>query len=172
MRYGIGITVAALALLGLCQCDGKKNEGIDMDIRAKSYPALDNAMAFDVKVDVTPAALAKLKAAGDMLVVDAAYYGLPTPAAMPRANQLHEIDLGDETVAADPTATRFHVTGALDRSQLKDVQGGLAYVFVNGYSDSKGATQDDLVSCSEYRGSIAQAQVAGTVALHCDLVTP
>ncbi len=161
--------VMGVAVLGLCQCDGKKNPGITMYEETKTYPALDAAMAYDVHLEVTPQAVKALQAAGETIAVNSAYYGLPTLASMPRVNSRHQVELGSETVSGTATATHVTMTGALDRSQLKDIVDGTPYMFVSANGVTKVGLSSDTISCTYYRGSIAQAQVAGAAVLHCDV---
>ena len=160
---------AALALccLSLAQCSKYKADG---GKDGQSF-APDPGSAFDVSVEVTPRAMAKLKALDDGLVIDTSYYGYPTDTARPKANDLHQIDLGQEKLVADLMTLKVHMQGRLNVAGKADVTNGEVMLLVNGYSVTKVGAKDDQISCNYYRARIDQAQASPPV-LQCDIETP
>ncbi len=161
--------IAAIALILPCllltQCDaGKKAAGNGVGTSPENP-----AVAFDVSIEMTPAAAARFKATGDTLVVDVAYYGYPTDAARDKVNSLHQIDLGQERVGVLATSVKVHVPGGgLDQKGLSDVMGGHAMVLVDGYSITPDSNEDSQVSCSYYRDRLEMARSQPPV-LKCDI---
>lgn len=156
-----------LTCLTLAQCSKYKADG---GVAGRDF-APDPASAFDVTAEVTPAAMARLKSLGDNLVIDVTYYGYPTEAARPKANQIRQIDLGQEKVVADLGKLSVHFLGKLDKAGLSDVVNGEAMVLVNGYSVTKVGAKDDQVSCAYYRARIDQVRAKPPV-LQCDVERP
>ena len=151
-----------LAACGKYKADGGKD--------GQSF-APDPARAFDVRAELTPRAAAKLRALGDNLVIDTSYYGYPTDAAMPKANRLHQIDLGLEKIVVMPPANKAHMLGRMNTKGVADVTNGEVMLLVNGYSVTPVGAKDDQISCNYYRDRIDQAQAKPPV-LQCDIETP
>lgn len=159
--------VLAISCLSLVQCSQYKADG---GKDGQSF-APDPARAFDVSVEIAPKAMEKLKALGDNLVVDTSYYGYPTDAARPKANALHQIDLGQEKIVIDLSTLKGRMQGRMNSAGVADVTNGEVMMLVNGYSVTKVGAQDDQVSCAYYRARIDQAQ-ANPPVLQCDIQTP
>jgi hypothetical protein len=160
-------TLFAFSCLPLIGCDGHKADG---GAAGRDF-APDPASAFDASFEITSTALARLNADGSTLVLDVSYYGYPTEAARPKANQLRQIDLGQEKIAANLAKPKVHFLGKLDKAGLGDVTHGEAMVLLNGYSVTKVGAKDDQVSCGYYRARIDQAQAKMPV-LQCDIQKP
>ncbi|HTM80228.1 hypothetical protein [Asticcacaulis sp.] len=161
-------TLAAMALILPCllltQCDVVKK------VTGGANPE-NPAVAFDVAIEMTPAAAARFKATGDTLVVDVAYYGYPTEAARPKVNNLQQIDLGQDLVGVIPTTEKVHVPGGgLNQKALPDVMGGNVMVLVDGYSITPDSNPDGQVKCSYYRDRLEMARTRA--AIKCDIETP
>jgi len=157
----------ALCCVVLAQCSPYKADG---GKDGQSF-APDPARAFDVSVEIAPRAMEKLKTLGDNLVIDTSYYGYPTDAARPKANDLHQIDLGQEKIVIDLATLKGRMQGRMNSAGVADVIHGDVMLLVNGYSVTKVGAQDDQVSCAYYRARIDQAQATMPV-LQCDIVTP
>lgn len=165
--------VAALALCGLslgcfslAACSKYKADG---GKDGQSF-APDPARAFIVSAVLTDRAAAKLKALGDNLVVDTSYYGYPTDAALPKANRLRQIDLGQEKIVVLPPDYKAHMLGRMNSKGVTDITGDVM-VLVNGYSVTPVGAKDDQISCGYYRAGIGLAQNKAPV-LQCDIETP
>ena len=84
---------AAIALILPCllltQCDAAQKAARTAAKNVIEKPNPENpAVAFDVAIEITPAAAALLTAPDSGLVIDVAYYGYPTEAALPKVNNL------------------------------------------------------------------------------------
>lgn len=159
-------TFTAIALILPCllltQCDA-------VEKAAGRGNAENPAVAFDVAIEMTPAAAARFKATGDTLVVDVAYYGYPTEAARPKANGLHQIDLGQERVGVLPNVAKVHMPGGgLNQKGLSDIVDGDVMVLVDGYSITPDSNEDNQVRCSYYRDRLEMARSKPPV-LKCDI---
>ncbi|ESQ85930.1 hypothetical protein AEAC466_01750 [Asticcacaulis sp. AC466] len=154
----------AAVFLCLTQCSPYKADGG----KGGQDFAPSPAHAFDVSADITPAAAARLKSLGDGLVIDVSYYGYPTPASQSKANQIHQIDLGQEKVGVAPEAPKAHIAGRLNVAGIADIAGGDVMVLVNGYSVTKVGAKDDQVKCAYYRDRLTMAQKSAPT-LKCDL---
>jgi hypothetical protein len=165
-------TFVAIALILPCllltQCDAGKK--VAQTVLGRGNPE-NPAVAFDVAIEMTPAAAARFKASGDTLVVDVAYYGYPTEAARPKVNNLQQIDLGQDLVGVIPTTEKVHVPGGgLNQKALSDVIDGTVMVLVDGYSITPDSNPDGLVKCSYYRDRLEMARTRA--AIKCDIETP
>lgn len=159
-------TFAAIALILPCllltQCDAVEKAA------GRGNPE-NPAVAFDVAIEMTPAAAARFKATGDTLVVDVAYYGYPTEAARPKVNDLHQIDLGQEKVGVLATSKTVHMPGGgLNQKGLSDIVDGDVMVLVDGYSITPDSNEDGQVRCSYYRDRLEMARRKPPV-LKCDI---
>ncbi len=155
-------TLAALAALSAC---GQT----PMD---KAKAANDPAkFSFDAAVTVSPAALAKLKGANDLIVVTAHYYGFPAKGAESQANTLGQVMLGDSKAYMRLDSTQVRVTGeGFKATSLPHVAEGTVYVLLSTSSLSPSGFGDQLIDCNYFRGTVAKAQAA-PVAVTCDLAT-
>lgn len=165
-------TLAAIALILPCllltQCDAGKK--VAHTVLGRASPE-NPAVAFDVAIEMTPAAAARFKASGDTLVVDVAYYGYPTEAARPKVNNLQQIDLGQELVGVIPTTKKVHMPGGgLNQKALPNVTGGDVMVLVDGYSITPDSNPDGQIKCSYYRDRLEMARTKA--AIKCDIETP
>lgn len=162
---------AAIALVLPCllltQCDAGKT--VAQKVLGRGNPE-NPAVAFDVAIEMTPAAAARFKATGDTLVVDVAYYGYPTEAALSKVNNLKQIDLGQDLVGVVPTSEKVHVPGGgLNEKALPDVVGGDVMVLVDGYSITPESNPDGQVRCSYYRDRLELARTKA--AIKCDIAS-
>jgi len=155
---------ATIGALLLTQC-GKPT---DSDTLLGKKAAENPAVAFDVVVEVTPEAEARFKASGDNLLVDVHYYGYPTEAARPRANQIHQIGLGDDKVAVPSNIRKIHIPGGgLEQKSLGDIEGDVM-VLIDGASVMPVGARSDQVVCSFYRERLEVARKQSPV-LKCDI---
>ncbi len=155
-------TLAALAALSAC---GQT----PMD-KAETQSKGPN-LAFDASVTLTPAAVARLQAAKDHIVIASHYYGFPAKGAESKANQFGQIELGTDIVAASTEAPRARITGqTIDHRLMDSIADGTVYVWTTTRSATPEGFRDELLECSHFRGTVAKAQEA-PVALTCDVAT-
>ena len=140
MRKKVPVLVAAGLLLAALSADA-----------AASY-------GFKVQVALTPKAAALLASKHESIEVAAMYFGDPKPGAEKHADEMDQINLGDERVVipgANGTAT---ITGT------KVIARALAWtvkpqVLINVYTARK-ASPDNLIDCGIFQDDVTKAQAA------------
>lgn len=167
---------AAIALflpcLLLTQCDAAQKAARTAVKNVIEKPNPENpAVAFDVAIEMTPAAAARFKATGDSILVDVAYYGYPTEAARDKVNSLKQIGLGQEKASAIATSTKVHIPGGgLNQKAVADIVDGNIMVLVDGYSITPDGDGDNQVRCGYYRDRLELARTKAVI--KCDIPTP
>ena len=149
------LCLAPLAI-GLCQCDG-----------LKSKPKAPSPYAASVRLAYTPMARAAMIANKDTLVVNAYYYGDPTPQSVGKADELHRISLSDERYGWTVDAHEIKIDGNIDTSLLPEIQGA-PQLLVHAYSIKPDATQDELLRCKTWIGTVKEAQARAPL-IACEL---
>lgn len=145
---GLALSVAALAL---CQCAPPKKK-------------LPPQPSFSVSIVMTPDALAKLKATGDSMQLDAYYYGFPKPGTKPDLDQLGRVILGDETYDIKAGASQITIQPTeLDPEFYPMVTE--PYVRVTGVTVG---LPEDALDCSNNHITLANAAKSG-VTVTCDI---
>lgn len=124
--------------------------------------------AVDVEVALTPRAAAKLAAAKEGVVVDAAYSGAAAKGAEKRTNEVGLIDLGREKIVLPAAAGTAHLSGTVVRPKQLNLVDGPVSVNVNVYS-ARRSSKDNLLACDFFDGELARARKA-PVALRCALI--
>ncbi len=158
----VAALLGVLAFGGLTACDGQPMD----QAKVAADPA---RFGFEAAVTVSPAALAKLKAADDHIVVTAHYYGMPAKGSESQANAMGQVPLGDAKASMGLDATQVKVTGeGADPTSLPHVDEGTIYVWLSTSAVSAMGVRDELIDCSHFRGTMAKAQAA-PVAITCDL---
>ncbi len=150
-----GLTALAI---GLCQCDGLKPK-----------PKAPSPYAMTVRLVYTPMARAAMIRNADTIVVNAYYYGNPTPQALAKADGLHRLALSDEHYGWTVGANRVAVAGNVDTSLLPEIRGEPQLLLL-AYSLTSGAAQDELVHCKSWIGTVKEAQ-AHPPLVACELET-
>lgn len=142
------LKVACLAPLaiGLCQCDG-------VTPKAKA----PSPYATSVRIAYTPMAHAAMVQAKDSIVVNAYYYGDPTPRAASRADELHRLALSDERYGWTKDAHLVQIDGRVDTSLLSEIRGE-PQLMVHAYSVRSDAVQDELLHCKTWIGTVKESQ--------------
>lgn len=124
--------------------------------------------AFEVQLTLTQRAAEQLMKSSERVIVDAMYWGVPTPVAASSADEIGQIPLGEDAVEVAPGNAVVKVPGAgFDAGRITSVDGG-PQVLVNVYSARK-THEDNLLSCGPYEGPLAKAQEK-PVAIECDLI--
>jgi hypothetical protein len=152
------LTAVCLAPLaaGLWQCN-----------QAKPKPAGPSPYAATVVLKFTPMAQAALVKNKDTLVVNAYYYGDPTPQAAARADRLGRLELADEYDGWANNARRVPVAGHIDTALLPQIRGE-PQLLVDVYSVTTIGAQDDLLHCKTWIGTVKMAQARSPV-IGCEL---
>lgn len=146
-------------LLGACLCA----------ILSPAPPVLaDDGMAFDLRIVLSAKAAAKLEAEREGIIVLASYYGDPTPAAEPHANEIGMIDLAAETIEVAGASGTAHVNGrGIPAERLSRIEGP-ARVNVNVVSARK-SSDDNVLSCDIIDADVSEVARA-PVTLSCSLI--
>ncbi len=153
MRTGPAVRIVALALAGF----------------AGAAPAHE-PLGFAVEIVLSPKAAARLRATHEGITADARYYGNPSAAAVRHADEVGQIDLGNERHRLPGRTGPARFSGAkvaVDR--LDWIEGGVK-VNVNLYS-SRRSSQDNILACDFIDASLAAVFEAQPIVLRCGLIT-
>ncbi len=143
------------SMLGLCQCE-------------RASTPKPGPYAYDLTLQLTPAAEAKLKASDRHFTVDAYYYGMARPQYRAQADKLNRLDIGYDKVAFDGRARRMHMTGdGIDPKIFPQIMDGQPYVLVTIRTATKAGFPDELLYCHNYAGTVREAQINPPV-IGCD----
>lgn len=128
---------------------------------------------FSVVVTLSAEALADLTMRHEQVTVSAYYSGEPTPEAEKKklANEIGEIDLGDETLTRPITGATetFAFAGkTFQAKKTKWIKPGTAGVLINVYSARK-STDDNLLDCGLFQDKVALAN-AKPIEIACKLI--
>lgn len=124
--------------------------------------------AFKVQLTLTPRAAEKLIASKERVIVAGMYWGAPNAPAIPTADAMGQIPLGEDLVEVAPENAIITVPAAtFDPDQLANVEGA-PQVLVNVYSARK-THEDNLLDCGIYEGPVSMAQKQ-PVDIRCDLI--
>ncbi|HSC46741.1 MAG TPA: hypothetical protein VLG68_01500 [Gammaproteobacteria bacterium] len=108
---------------------------------------------FHVNVSLSSQILGFLQQRKETVVVSAEYYGWPAQGAEQQADEMGEVQLGEEEVEK-PNPGKAVFTGApINKRKLKDVKDGAVQVLINVYS-GRHSSPDNLLSCGFFEGSI------------------
>lgn len=126
---------------------------------------------FEVQLTLTPRAIEKLTAMSEMVTIAGMYWGEPSEAGKPRADDIGQINLGRDDINVQPASRTVLVPGAaIDPSVLETDVAGAPQVLVNVFT-ARMAHEDNLINCGIYEGPIAMAR-AKPVDIRCDLIEP
>jgi hypothetical protein len=154
---GLGLIFAT----ALCQCDQLKHF-------TGSEPVKPGPYAYDLTLQLTPAAEAKLKASDRHFTVDAYYYGKAKPENRAKADELNRLDLGYDKQAFSGQSRHLQMTGeGIDPKLLVQVLDGEPYVMATIRTATKAGFPDELLSCHTYVGTIRDARRLPPVVI-CD----
>jgi hypothetical protein len=160
---GIRILCTLGLALSLCQCEKVSVPG--QASKAETSP-------YDVTLKLTPEAVKRLSGLKDTVLIVGYYYGMPTKAAMPRANKIHQIELGSDRYSFAPTTVTAHMPGLhIDRTRFGDIIDQTPYVFISASSAGAAGNSDELLDCTYFRGTLARAR-SGPVEISCSLLPP
>lgn len=158
----IGKILKAACLLpltvGLCQCDSLKPK-----------PKALSPYALKVRLAYTPMARAAMLDHKDTIVVNAYYYGDPTPQAAAKADTLHRLALSDEKYGWSVDTRLVKVDGNVDTALLPEIRGE-PQLLASAYSITTDAARDELVACKTWIGTVKEAQSRAPL-IACELET-
>ncbi len=158
------LAATAVSALALCQCSPKADTTATSSSAA---PAAAPSFAYDVTLDLTPAAIAAVKAKKQKVTVSVMYYGNVTPASQaladPKDGTLH---LNTDVMQVDPANQTVHLTGAgANVPHLKDITGQKPLALLIVYAGKSPDTSS--IRCTDFQDYVASAQQS-PVTLHCD----
>ncbi len=165
MRFLILAATAASAL-ALCQCSPKADTAATSSSAASASTA--SSFAYDIGIDLTPTALAAVKAKGQKVTVSVMYYGNVTPASQaladPKDGTLH---LNTDVVQVDAADHQtVHMTGAgANAPHLKDITGQKPLALLIVYAGKTPETSS--IRCTDFQDYVSNAQQS-PVTLKCD----
>lgn len=131
--------------------------------------AADNPMGFALDVSLSRAAATKLASTKEGIEIAAYWYGEPTKAAKKRADDMGNINLGQEKARLPGTGGRAEISGK--GAKVKDVgltQGGAVKVNLNVYSARLG-NKDNILDCSFFDDDLKLARLK-PIAVLCKLI--
>jgi len=151
LKSGLALTL----MLGLSQCEQAKQ------------PA-PGPYAYDLTLQLTPAAETKLKASDRHFTVDAYYYGMAKAEYREKADKLNRLDIGYDKGAFDARTRRIHMSGeGIDTTLFPQIMDGAPYVLITIRTATKAGFPDELLYCHNYAGTIKDAQIHPPV-IGCD----
>jgi hypothetical protein len=115
--------------------------------------------------DEATAALARLS---ETIVVDAAFFGFPAPAARDQGGDVGEIHLGRDRREMSQPGTAVFATSEYDATKLTLLQNHDLKLLINVYSGRK-SSRDNLLSCDIYEDSVARAAQT-PIQIRCNLI--
>ncbi len=154
MRASVGL-VAALVLFG-AGC--KKAERVQDRGTRKVQPAAgpkSDLPGFDVKIRLSPRAMADLTRRRETIVVDVSFEGGPRPGAPKNltSDMGEVIGLGEQEVEVAPGATARFSKVQANQEALKWVN-GTPNILINVFSGRK-SSGDNLLECGIYEGPLS-----------------
>jgi hypothetical protein len=130
-------------------------------------PAVAGNYAFTVDVTVSAKTAALLAAKKEKIKVAAYYWGDPLPAYEKKADEMGQINLGEEDVTIPGTGGRANIAGARLRTAhigwVKEPQ-----ILINVFTARLG-DKNNLIDCGIFEGTFPEAQ-AHPIAISCKLI--
>jgi hypothetical protein len=124
-------------------------------------------IVLDIKL--TPRAAAKLAQLGESITVSAMYEGKPTARHKRKADNMGQIDLGQDRITVPGKSQRAVVpTKGLKLARLSWIKGSKPRLLINVYT-ARRKHPDNLLNCGIYEGPLSA--VAGKpIPIACDLI--
>lgn len=148
-------TVAsAVLLLAACAC---------------AAPLATGAQEITVEVSLSPMAAKRLATRSEGIIVDADFYGDPTPAGQAHADQIGRIDLGGGRIAlpVGGAGTARIPDASASSDGLRWVNGPVS-VNINVYS-ARLSGPDNILACDFFDGTLQDA-LRAPITLRCGLI--
>ncbi|ESQ92353.1 hypothetical protein [Asticcacaulis benevestitus] len=161
MTYAKAV-VSACLLLSLCQCD-KVMSALKP---AKAPPGL---FAYTLRLDMTPAAGARMKEKDYHLNVHAFYYGRAVVPKAANADELNRIQLGYELSPFPAGIRAMAMTGeGIDSRLFGQIEDKQPYVLITVHAVNRSNFENDMLTCNNYINQIAEARKTAAV-VRCHL---
>ena len=123
---------------------------------------------FTVAVGLSTQAATSLATIKETVVVAAYYYGLPAKGYESKADEMDEIQLGEEDVNLPGAGTASFTGAAIQTARLPFIKDGEIQVLINVFSGRKSST-NNLLDCGFFEGSVAEA-AKKPLKLQCSLI--
>ena len=124
---------------------------------------------FRIDLSLSAKAASELARLHEGIVVAASYYGDPKPAFAKKANEVGQIDLGEEEITVEGVAASVDVTGkTFEQGHVKWLANGKVMVNVNIYS-ARRSGPDNILDCDFFDDALTLAQQA-PLKLNCKLI--
>ncbi len=124
---------------------------------------------FDVVIKMSKQAARTLKRKKEGVLVSASYSGTPTKAAEKHADEVGQIDLGNEMITLQGIEGPVHLTGTrVERQRLGWIEGE-PRVNVNVFT-ARRSGPDNLINCDIIDGPVSVV-AKGVTTLSCSLIT-
>lgn len=163
LRFG---AIAAAFALAACT-PAASPPAADVAPAPTAAPALE-AKPYEVKLALSPKALALLKTTGEEVVVSAMYYAEPQPGFEPKEPGDVGVDFGEEEKTVPPGDQTIQFQGQYDPAKLAREGKGNLRVLINVYSAREAGT-DNVLSCPAYDDELRVAAGAGII-IPCKLI--
>ena len=134
---------------------------------AGAAPEPNPAPVFHVKVELSKTAAASLATIKETIMVVAYYYGLPAKGQENKADEMGQIQLGQEDVELPGAGTATFSGAPIKTARLPYIDGGVQVV-INVFSGRK-SSPNNLLDCGFFDGPVAQAAKKG-LSLYCKMI--
>jgi hypothetical protein len=134
--------------------------------------AIDFAMPFKVKVNLSPAAAAKLAETDERVVVDAMYFAQPKDIeAHTATNPSHPgVIVGQEILTIEGADMVMPVPGLFDNAAAAEQTTGAVYALVNVYS-ARLSHADNILSCGVVEETLESlSEMPNGLTIDCKLI--
>jgi hypothetical protein len=122
--------------------------------------------SFQVEITLSDKAAEKLKSSGDMLEVDAFYFGTPRAGDTTPVNDNGDIDLGDDSKTISHASTVTIGGSEYDTSLLEHLVDREAHLLINVNSST---LDENILECDVFEDKLSVA-VTGPNKLNCKLI--
>jgi hypothetical protein len=124
--------------------------------------------SFTVEVKLSNQAATSLATIKETVIVAAYYYGLPAKGYESKADEMDEIQLGEEDVDLPGAGTAKFTGAAIQAARLPFIKDGAIQVLINVFSGRK-SSNNNLLDCGFFEGSVAEA-AKKPLTLQCSLI--
>lgn len=123
---------------------------------------------FQVKVQLSKQAASSLATINETVIVAAYYYGFPAKGYENKADEMDEIQLGEEDVQLPGAGTATFTGGPVHTARLPYIKDGQIQVLINVFSGRK-SSNNNLLDCGFFEGPAAEA-AKKNLSLSCSLI--
>lgn len=137
---------------------------------AEYQAAAPGPYPFDVQLKLSAETKQRLADLKEEVTVSAMFFGEPNAAGKKHADEMDQINLGDDSVNVPPVDQTVRITGVnLDKKALAWIEGE-PMLLINVYTARK-ADENNLIDCGIFQDPIKLAQ-AKPIVIECSLLPP